>query len=445
VNTDAAVEKWSSALPSGWRPLKLRFACSIRNSNVDKKTYEDDMPVRLCNYTDVYYNDFVSGEMDLMEATATEKEIAAFGLREGDVLITKDSETPDDIAVPACALDPLEDVVAGYHLTLLRPFEDKVDGRFLLRALQATGVRDQFFSTATGITRYGLGLDDIRAAVVPVPALTTQKAIVAYLDRKTVAIDGLIEKKEKLIALLAEKRAALINRAVTKGLNPDVPMKDSGAPWIGEIPAHWEVRRLKYLLSRGLTNGLFKKKDSYGSGTKLVNVADVYQDDFMVDVDSLERVRANAVELASFNVRPGDFFFVRSSLKLEGVAASACVEDSLEPLVFECHLVGARPALHLVEPGFLVAYLNSVMTRHRLVSMAQTTTMTTIGQDKLAGLQTVVPPLKEQRQIADQLSKTHQAVSGAQQRLHDQVVLLQEYRQALITAAVSGQVQRLAP
>src|SRR5687767_7015756 len=101
--------------------------------------------------------------------------------------------------------------------------------------------------------------------------------------------------------------------------------KDSGVGWLGEIPAHWEVKQLRHVLQCGLTNGLFKKKDQFGSGVKLVNVVDVYQDNFIVDLKNLDRVETDQQEFEHYRVFPGDIYFVRSSLKLEGVGASACV------------------------------------------------------------------------------------------------------------------------
>jgi type I restriction enzyme S subunit len=123
-------------------------------SNVDKKTVSGERSVRLCNYTDVYYNERITAELPFMEATASVDQIARFGLRAGDVLLTKNSETPDDIAVPAYVVADLPDVVCGYHLALLRPGRE-VDGRYLFWALSSRSSREQFSASANGITRFG--------------------------------------------------------------------------------------------------------------------------------------------------------------------------------------------------------------------------------------------------------------------------------------------------
>jgi type I restriction enzyme S subunit len=229
--------------------VPLKTACDFAVSNVDKHSFDDEVPVRLCNYTDVYKNDRVSPDMDLMAATATPQEIERFHLERGDVVITKDSESWDDIAVPAYVESTAHDFVCGYHLALIRPRRAVLDGRFLFRCLQSRPVALQLELEATGVTRYGLPLDAIGQAVLPLPPLPEQLGIANYLDRETARIDGLIAKKERMLALLEEKRAALISRVVTRGLDPNAPLKPSGQTWLGEIPVHWDVERAKNLFT----------------------------------------------------------------------------------------------------------------------------------------------------------------------------------------------------
>jgi type I restriction enzyme S subunit len=235
---------------------------------------------------------------------------------------------------------------------------------------------------------------------------------------------------------------------MTQALPKDVPQtlrrwkrypdyKDSGVEWLGEIPAHWQIKRLKYSLQGGLVNGLFKKKEQFGSGTKLVNVVDLYQHTFTVNFESLERVNAEQQEIEAYQVLPGDIFFVRSSLKLEGVGASACVSKVPEPTVFECHLVRVRPCQKWVLPKYLINYLNASLTRQRLVALAETTTMTTIAQPKLASLEVVVPPLPEQQAIASFLDRETTKIDALIAKKELLIELLQEKRTVIISHAVT--------
>jgi len=282
--------------------------------------------------------------------------------------------------------------------------------------------------------------DFLRDFRTPIPPIPEQRAIAVFLDRETTRIDELIAKKQRLIELLAEKRTALITHAVTKGLNPDAQMKDSGIDWLGQVPEHWGVKKLKFLANGGLVNGLFKKKQFFGSGVRLVNVFDIYRDDFVVDETSLERVQADSSETRSYAIEPGDVFFVRSSLKLEGVGKSACMLGVSEPTVFECHLVRTRPNQNAILPHFLINFLNSIPATNRLIALANQVTMTTIDQDKFKGLEIPVPPIPEQTSIVEHLCEQTRLFFALRSNVQAAIQKLREYRSALISAAVTGKI-----
>ena len=211
-----------------------------------------------------------------MEATATKEEIRKFSVEVGDVIVTKDSEDRNDIAVPACASEKVRGLVCGYHLTQIK--SKYLDGRFLLRLFQSKGFNAQFIVAANGVTRFGLPQYAIANAVSPVPPIEEQKAIARFLDHKTAQIDALIAKKQSLLDKLAEQRTALISQAVTKGLDPSVPMKDSGVDWLGKIPKYWHVSKLGYI-AKSLQTGPFGSQlhaDEYiEDGTPLINPSDI--------------------------------------------------------------------------------------------------------------------------------------------------------------------------
>ena len=146
--------------------LPLKRIAAIRSSNVDKVVKDNEIPIRLCNYVDVYYNDQIHPALEFAAGSAKQSEIDRFGLRPGDVLITKDSETPDDIAVPALVVQGADDLVCGYHLALLRPNPSRLNGKFLFYALKSRSLQAAFSVLAQGITRFGLtlvvqGADDL--------------------------------------------------------------------------------------------------------------------------------------------------------------------------------------------------------------------------------------------------------------------------------------------
>ena len=152
-----------SELPDGWRVVQLGDVAAIAFSGVDKKKMDSEIPVQLCNYTDVFYNRLIGPGMPFMEATATAKEHKRWSLKRGDVLFTKDSETPDEIGIAAYVTDTMPNVLCGYHLGMARPRPTVVEGQFLAEALGSQASRREFARVANGITRFGLTLDATRS------------------------------------------------------------------------------------------------------------------------------------------------------------------------------------------------------------------------------------------------------------------------------------------
>ena len=256
-------------IPKGWREERLHDVVELRTSNVDKKSVNDEHAVRLCNYVDVYYNDRITSKLPFMEATATTLQIERFTLQIGDVLITKDSETPDDIGIPSYVAEVVPNLVCGYHLAILRPFDGHVYGGYLFYALASSHSAHQFYLAANGVTRFGLTLQGTKNVRIAFPAIEHQQQIAAFLDWKTSQIDALIAKKQELLQKLKEKRLAVITQAVTKGLNPDAPMRDSGIAWLGKVPANWQTLPIKHLL-KAILDTEHKTCPYYDDGEYLV-------------------------------------------------------------------------------------------------------------------------------------------------------------------------------
>ena len=179
-----------------WRKVTLGDACEIIVSPVDKKTVDGELPVKLCNYTDVYYNDAIGSEIDFMAATAKPSEIEKFSLTEGDVIITKDSETPNDIGVPAYVKETIDNLLCGYHLAILRPKKQTV-GKCICYALTSPRVKYDFYRFANGITRFGLTMESYQKIKISLPILNEQKRIVNLLDTSKREIEVLKQLAEQ--------------------------------------------------------------------------------------------------------------------------------------------------------------------------------------------------------------------------------------------------------
>ena len=179
-----------------WKKVKLGDVCKVITSNVDKKTSQNEVPVRLCNYMDVYKNFYITSELNFMEVSATASEIKKFHLKKNDVLLTKDSETPDDIANSACVLEEMNGVLCGYHLAILRP-KSSIKGKYLNYALHIPRIRYDFSRHANGVTRFGLTMQAYDKVQIPLPPLEEQKQIAETLSTAQWEIELLKQLAEK--------------------------------------------------------------------------------------------------------------------------------------------------------------------------------------------------------------------------------------------------------
>ncbi|WP_396216369.1 restriction endonuclease subunit S [Gemmatimonas sp.] len=436
IYKDSGVE-WLGDIPADWGVNRLKEVATIQMSNVDKKSVDGEDEVELCNYTDVYYHDRITPDMPFMKATAPREQVRRFALRAGDVLITKDSESWTDIAVPAVVVADMPNVLCGYHLAHIRP-KTVMDGAYLSLAIAAVGPRDQFRVAANGVTRFAIGTEAVTTAVFAVPPLSEQRAIAAFLDRETARIDTLVARKERLIALLQERRAALITRAVTKGLNPAAPMKDSGVEWLGEIPAHWEVKRVSDV-AESLQTGPFGSQlhaDEYvQSGYPVINPANIRESRLIADED-VTVSESVAARLGRHRLQEGDILFARrGELGRCGIVAE-------EQVGWLCGTGSLRLRLkrRVSVPEFVITYLSAAGVGEWFGLQSVGATMQNLNTSIVGRLPLLVPPTSEQRSIASILSLETARVDALVTRVGKAIARLYELRTALISAAVTGKI-----
>lgn len=435
---------WVENLPDRWKAKPLRSLASYAVSNVNKSVLCDEIPVRLCNYTDVYHNEFIALGLDFMRATASEHEIEKFGLSVGDIIITKDSETWDDIGVPALVRETADDLVCGYHLAILRPDGEIIDGAFLFRCLQAKPVRLQLELSAKGVTRFGLPKSEIGAMTLPVPPLSRQRAIADYLDRETARLDALVAAKERLLVLLAEKRQALIDDAVTGRINLEFFVHDSeivtdskeSDPTTGRgkvSAAVWTAqRKLKYLA--GINN------DSLGEDT------DPDLDIRYIDIGSVDssgnigRVSTfafgDAPSRARRCVRDGDVIVSTVRTYLQAIAQ---VRNPPENTVASTGFAVIRP-----RRDFNVKYCKYALRESSFLAAIEGCSVgvnyPAINATDLAGVRVYTHSPALQRAIAAYLDRETRLLDELAAKTRDTIALLKERRIAVIVAAVTGQI-----
>ena len=417
---------WLGDVPEHWEVRRLRTVAEMRVSNVDKHTREDEFPVRLCNYLDVYKNDNITQAMPFMRATATWEEIERFRLEQDDVLITKDSEAWDDIGVPALVTETADDLLSGYHLALLRPFEE-VLGAYLARTLQSKAVGYQFHVRANGVTRYGLTRTGIQSVQIPLPPLPEQRAIVRYLDHVDRRIRRYISAKRKLIAFLEEEKQAVVNQAVTRGLDPNVRLKPSGVEWLGDVPGHWEVRRAKFF---------YREADerSATGAEELMSVSHI--------TGVTPRKKTVTMFLAESNIgyklcRPGDIVIntMWAYMAALGIARqNGLVSPSYgvyRPLNLECLNHDYIDSLLRTE-----AYRTNYLIR----STGITSSRLRLYPESFLDIPLLCPPSTQQASIVEHLERATAAANSGIDRVRRQIELLQEYRTRLIADVVTGKL-----
>ncbi len=427
--------EWIGEIPKHWQIKKLKYVAKILPSNVDKHIYPDEIQVRLCNYTDVYYNDYITVDTVLKKGSCKESEFAKFVLKKSDVIITKDSETPDDIGVPTYVKDDLDSVVCGYHLTMLRPLACR--GAYIFRFIQSDRTRRYFEVNSNGITRYGLGKSSIENLLLPIPPDSEQQQIANFLDRKTEQIDELIHIKERQIELLQEQRTVLINQAVTKGLDPNVEMKPSGMEWIGEIPAHWKIKKLKYV-AKILPSNVDKHIYPDEIQVRLCNYTDVYYNDYITVDTVLKKGSCKESEFAKFVLRKGDVIITKDSETPDDIGVPTFVKDHLDSVVCGYHLTMIRPLACRGE--FIFRFIQSDRTRRYFEVNSNGITRYGLGKPSIENLFLPIPPDSEQRQIANFLDDKTEQIDERVATEQRKIELLKEYRQSLISEAVTGKI-----
>ena len=210
---------WLGDIPEQSKVERLDHTAKIKTSNVDKKIQEDEALVKLCNYVDIYYNEKITSEINFMEASASFTEIEKFKLKKGDVVLTKDSESPSDIGIPALIEENIDSLVCGYHLAVLESIPNKTYGGYLYYAIKSRSSAVQFEVLANGVTRFGLSKDDMKSLLIVLPSIEDQKIIADFLDKKTSEIDQTTTKIKEAIERLKEYRTSLITNAVTGKIN----------------------------------------------------------------------------------------------------------------------------------------------------------------------------------------------------------------------------------
>lgn len=431
---DSGIE-WLGRIPGDWRSVRLKYLSRYKASNVDKLTRKEEYPVLLCNYVDVYKNDYITDKIDFMQASANKQEIKKFLLMEGYILITKDSESPDDIAIPAYVEKSLENVLCGYHLAIIEVNFQRLNAKYLFMFLSSHGVRSYFSTRAKGVTRYSLGVDSFKNIPVPEFSLHEQQKISNFLDIKTAQFDSVISKKELLIQKLQEAKNSLISEVVTGKVKivdgrmvkrqPE-EMKDSGVEWLGMIPKDWEVKRIKFLIFESSRRSISGKEEHLSMSQKYG----------LIKSSEMETIPNQSSNLKGNKIcKKGDLVFNKLKSHL-GVFSVANQEGIVSPDYAVYRSQGKAITKYLEYLFKTTLYINEFNKFSKGVGVG----LTRLYTGDLFNIYSIYPSPSEQNKIVDFINTKIEAISNLTKLVDNQIQKLKEAKQSLISEAVTGKI-----
>lgn len=284
--------------------------------------------------------------------------------------------------------------------------------------------------------RSSLNVKDLLSLSVPSIDETEQYRIADYLDSKCSKIDDIIAKEQSLIEKLKEYKLSIITETVTKGLNPDVEMKDSGYEFIGKIPATWDVIQLRYI--GRCQNGISKSAEYFGHGFPFVSYSDVYKN-YELPKTGTGLIESSESEQENYSVKRGDIFFTRTSETIEEAGlTSVCTED-IKYATFAGFLIRVRPYNNdTIDPLYSKYYFRSEHHRSFIVKEMNLVTRASLGQELLKRLPVLLPPLSEQNIIANFLENKCEGIDSAISQKQSIIEKLTEYKKSLIYEVVTG-------
>ena len=426
--------EWLGQIPVHWEVKRLRHLTTV-NDEVLMETADPGMEI---TYVDIGNVDSIKG--------ITSAENLVFGdapsrarriVRQGDVIVS----TVRTYLRAIAGIGPADaNIIVSTGFAVIRPRH--IDSRFLAYAISAPYFVERVVAHSVGVSYPAINASDLTCLDVANPPLPEQRAIAAFLDRETAKIDALVAKKERLIELLREKRTTLISHAVTRGLDPDVRLKDSGVEWLGEIPEHWEVKRLKHVLrlhrgaiKAGPFGSQLKNTEMMVGDIKVYNQRSVIDHDFTVGHNYISVQKFE--ELRAFEVFPNDILITtRGTIGKCAIIPVGSERGILHPCLIRIQFDSRRVHGRFAE----VLIQDSVCVLGQLKLKSNATTIAVIYSESLREAWLALPPLPEQRTIAAFLDRETERIDALVAKVREAIDRLKELRVSLISAAVTGRI-----
>lgn len=437
VMKDSGIE-WIGQIPRAWQVVRVKHLATQKDSlfldgdwiNSDVITTEGIRYLTSGNVGEGAYKEQGNGHI----SEETFEKLNCLKAFPGDLMISRLNEP-----VGRCCIIPEGHpfYVVAVDNVILRP-DDGYNKKFIMYCMNTQGYAHAALMAASGTTMVRISRTSLGNLTIPVASVEEQERIAEYLDTKCADIDALIAAKEKTNTLLKERRQSIIYEAVTKGLNPDAPMKDSGIEWIGQIPENWDMLRLRFLGT--FQNGISKAGEFFGSGYPFVSYGDVYKNEVLPTTPS-GLVESTESEQKLYSVEKGDVFFTRTSETKEEIGIVAVCKETIPNATFAGFLIRMRPTTNVVTTDFLRYYFSCGLQREYFSKEMTLVTRASLGQDLLKNMVVTIPSAEEQEAIVNYLDKQTQAIDSIIANNDVSVQKLKEYRQSIIYEAVTGKIE----
>ena len=434
---DSGVE-WLGEVPGHWEVVRLNTTATC-NDEVLLESTAEDYEIEYVEISGVQAGQGITETATLPFGNAPSR--ARRVVRDGDVLI---STVRTYLRAIAQVKSPPENMIASTGFAVLRP--RRIDSRFLGYACHAEGFVSEVIARSVGVSYPAINASELARLPIPLPTAPEQTAIATFLDRETAKIDALVAEQEKLIALLQEKRQAVISHAVTKGLDPSVTMKDSGVEWLGEVSVHWEVcalRRVIAAIEQGWSPECYAR-EAEEQEWGVLKAGCLNGGNFRPSENKALPPELPPEE--AYEVRVGDVLMSRASGSPELVGSTALVKATRERLMLSDKIFRLK-LKEFVNAAFFVAALNSRPLRIQIENALSggNGMANNLPQSSLLTFAMAVPPLAEQATITVFLEQETAKLDTLTAEARSAITLLQERRTALISAAVTGQIDVRAP
>lgn len=419
--------EWMGIVPSSWKVVPCRAAVENLVSKNEGGANQNYLSL-MANVGVIRYED--KGDVGNKKPEDLSK---CKIVKKGNLVINS-----MNYAIGSYGMSDYDGVCSPVYI-VLNSYQNVIEPRFALRVFENKPFQKYLATFGNGILehRSAIGWDDIKGAYIPLPSKKEQVSILEFLDHETAKIDTLIDKQQQLIQLLKEKRQAVISHAVTKGLNPNAPMRDSGVEWLGEVPEHWEVKRLRYLGT--CQNGINIGAEYFGSGFPFVSYGDAYKNEVLPEYGS-GLVESTEQDRISYSVHVGDVIFTRTSETVEEIGLSSVCLKAIKDATFAGFLIRFRPNTGEIYPCFSKYYFRNILMRTFFIKEMNLVTRASLSQDLLKKLPVPLPPVSEQIEIAEFLDKKSAIFEKLTKNAEAAIELMKERRTALISAAVTGKI-----